>query len=414
MLTPIHRALGLPAGKFDRELVEAAIDSRVQESSDLDWKQTLYRTENPNWRDEAAKDIAAMANSGGGLIVFGIKEGAGNTASEATPFEWNELAERQLLQTAYTRIDPPVLGLSFHPIIWDNNHSIVGLRIPDSPDSPHFARKSETDFQAPRRNGPHTVPMTGREIEQGFRQRFQLETDRENELIEVFERAADGINPDSGVHLVAVAIPNEPFRGQLSSAGSLEIVDNANFEQLVPPEQTGNFDEVVGRPKRGLRRWVFVRDIPNGAWKKQVHESGILQTFYQLSLLTDHEDAAFAYPVGEPNHCRSIDIERKIADFFATLRKLAQKLEANGGYRVRVGLVRGNAGPIFIRASRLPSESLLPIEHALPIYYPSIISTDFDPQEPVSEWLRTVSDVALDLINQGGVQNLRVISEPSD
>lgn len=73
MFTPIHRALGLEAGNASIDLIQQAIDHGVEETSDLDWKQAVYNSRKPNWDEEAAKDIAAMANSGGGWIVFGIR-----------------------------------------------------------------------------------------------------------------------------------------------------------------------------------------------------------------------------------------------------------------------------------------------------------------------------------------------------
>ncbi len=71
MFTPLHRALGLAPGPFDLDLVRQAVEGKVKEESDLDWKQNSYHPQNPTWQDEAAKDIAAMANSGGGWVVFG-------------------------------------------------------------------------------------------------------------------------------------------------------------------------------------------------------------------------------------------------------------------------------------------------------------------------------------------------------
>ena len=74
MFTPIHRALGLEAGNATIDLIQQAVDHGVEETADLDWKQAVYDSRKPNWDEEAAKDIAAMANSGGGWIVFGVKE----------------------------------------------------------------------------------------------------------------------------------------------------------------------------------------------------------------------------------------------------------------------------------------------------------------------------------------------------
>ena len=96
MFTPIHRALGLEAGNATIDLIQEAVDHGVEETADLDWKQAVYDSRKPNWDEEAAKDIAAMANSGGGWIVFGVKESGGtNAACEITPIGWSAPSNRE-------------------------------------------------------------------------------------------------------------------------------------------------------------------------------------------------------------------------------------------------------------------------------------------------------------------------------
>jgi predicted HTH transcriptional regulator len=49
------------------------VEERVQETFDLDFKRDLYGNSDGAKRELAA-DVAAMANSGGGLIILGIDE----------------------------------------------------------------------------------------------------------------------------------------------------------------------------------------------------------------------------------------------------------------------------------------------------------------------------------------------------
>ena len=190
MFTPIHRALGLEAGNATIDLIQQAVDHGVEETADLDWKQAVYDSRKPNWDEEAAKDIAAMANSGGGWIVFGVKESGGtNAASEIAPIGWSAAEQQRILRTAYAKIGPPVVGIEFYniPCGDEGDGSVVMMRVPDSADAPHFARKGDNAFVAPRRNGPHTVYMSDREIERGFRERFQYTDDRERLLQDRFD-----------------------------------------------------------------------------------------------------------------------------------------------------------------------------------------------------------------------------------
>jgi hypothetical protein len=71
------------AGPLTDELLDAAVGASVVEASDLDWKSALPpakglpQTGFPN-------DVATTANSGGGLIVFGIHE------SQKAATEWGD------------------------------------------------------------------------------------------------------------------------------------------------------------------------------------------------------------------------------------------------------------------------------------------------------------------------------------
>lgn len=214
MFTPIHRALGLEPGNLTLEIIKKAIEEGLEETSDLDWKKKFYGTQNNAAMEEVAKDIAAMANSGGGWIVFGIKEdGENNAASSVNPIQWSADNERQIRNIAYSKIGPPVGDIEFFKILCGENPDegyIVLMHIPDSVNAPHFARKGDDAFRAPRRNGPHTVFMTERDIERGFRERFQRGVEQEKTLQGYFEQAADALNPEEGVFLAIAAVPVTP------------------------------------------------------------------------------------------------------------------------------------------------------------------------------------------------------------
>jgi len=62
-------------------MLEEAVPGAVTETSDLDWKKHLPSLKDPGWKAELAKDFAAQANSGGGMIVFGVGEDPVTTAA---------------------------------------------------------------------------------------------------------------------------------------------------------------------------------------------------------------------------------------------------------------------------------------------------------------------------------------------
>ncbi|MCU1699124.1 MAG: ATP-binding protein [Mycobacterium sp.] len=71
--TALHRSLGLPPGPLTDEILDAATAAGVVEADDLDWKSELPPAKGLPQTD-FPKDIASMANSGGGIIVYGVEE----------------------------------------------------------------------------------------------------------------------------------------------------------------------------------------------------------------------------------------------------------------------------------------------------------------------------------------------------
>lgn len=419
MFTPIHRALVLEPGDISINLFKQAIEHSVEETSDLDWKRVAYDSRKPRWDEEAAKDIAAMANSGGGWIVFGIEEdGDKNAASKIVPISWSATDQQRILRAAYAKIGPPVVGLEFYQIECgdEDSGSIVMMRVPDSADAPHFAKKGDDAFVAPRRNGPHTVYMSDREIERGFRERFQHADDQERLLQDRYERACEGLRPEDGVFLAVAAIPYEPVSAQEPSSKQrvLEYVSNSRMPELYRHANAHSWWN-IGEIKKGLRQWVLRNN--RSSWGKCRHclyDDATVLASYRVTLQGGLYSATRDPDEDLRNHCLSDDIETAVIDFLTLLRSHAQERKAYGGFRIRAGLVGDSESPIFIRATENWGNRPLNVEYSEPISRFQSITMEFDPLADTDELLPIINDLALDLINQGGVQYLQVMAEPND
>lgn len=415
VFTPIHRALGLEPQQLTAELIQQAVEQCVEETADLDWKQAVYSPQDPQWQDEAAKDIAAMANSGGGWLVFGVREedGTSNGAAEITPVAWGSKEQQRILQVAYSRIGPPVTGLDFHPIAVNGGHVVV-VRIPASTECPHFARKGKDAFLAPQRNGPHTAFMGDREIERAFRLRFQGYEDRERILQALYEEAALPIEPASGVALVAAFMPHEPRLDgfQLQEGQARSLFQDTMPGEMVDAQSAQSWFGVwfSGRVRRGLRRWSFAPDRGSAAFAKSVLEDGTILAAYQLgNLITDRNRSDY-YPVGRPNDCMASHLEQAVVDGVALLRTYAKGAQIQGGYRVRIGLVGHPGNPIFIRTTEGFDNLLRDVSSSVPIHRFHPVTFDLNPLDTVDALLSDLRQAALDLVNQGGIKELTVIA----
>jgi hypothetical protein len=147
--TPLHAALGEPGHALTLQLIERACDERVAERADLDWKRDLPLTASSSDKAkkvaeqaELAKDIAAMANSGGGMIVFGVAQAAAGGTSAANHIVpvgmVDEVILKAIRQVASSHVYPPVTGIDVRPLARDDapDQGVLVLLIPDSPDSP--------------------------------------------------------------------------------------------------------------------------------------------------------------------------------------------------------------------------------------------------------------------------------------
>lgn len=416
VFSPIHRALGVPAGEISLGIIEQAIENRVEESADLDWKQQVYDPRNPKWEEEAAKDIAAMANSGGGWIVFGVAEDeARNAASELTPVSWTAKTEQRILRVAYAKIGPPVLGIEFY-VVTTKNGDIVAMRVPDSRDAPHFARKGDNAFSAPRRNGPHTVFMSDRDIERGFRERFQYSDDRERNLQDKFGRVSQALKPSDGVFIAMAALPLEP-RIHAKSPGQdviRELASRQPIPELILDENLCRRWN-LGQVRIGMRQWVVRSDAADRVKHRIfLYDDSTVLAAYQLGNLTDENEAKPYYPVGLSNHCMSRDIESAVINFVTLLRGHAEERNANGGFRIRTGIIGVTDEPICIRTTEEGNGYLLAEEYTEPISVFQPVTIELDPLVPSLEMLPQVNDLARDLINQGGVKDLKIIADPKE
>lgn len=415
MFTPIHRALGLEPGDLTLELIEKAIESGLEETADFDMKRVVPNLKEDKSKQEIAKDIAAMANSGGGWIIYGVGEGASDIAGSIHPCEWTATEEQQMLNIAYTKIDPPVVGLEFNKISCGENSDkkLVLMHIPDSVDAPHFARAEKNNFSAPRRNGPHTNPMTYRDIERGFRERFQRGAEQEKTLQDYFEQAAEALNPEQGVFLAIAAVPVTP---KISAAPVSEETMYQYANQMLNPGFLYNFERTmheIGFPpnpevKKGYRRWLVRTNVNSKAqYRKYFCDDGSMLVSYQLGHIK--RGNKLFHDESKKNHCLSKHIEFIIADFMSLLRSYSQGHKVYGTYRIRAGLVGSSDSPITIRTMSNFNE-VLEESYSEPIKRFQPVSTFIDPLAPIEDILPPLCTLALDIVNQGGIQNLQVIA----
>lgn len=115
--------------------------NRVIESSNLEYKASSAVENTEGKKTEISKDVSAMANAGGGQIVYGMTEKDHLPAGldeGLDPKRFNSLWFEQVIQQ---NIRQPIEGLVITPIALDNGNNAFVLTIPAAQArAPHQAR----------------------------------------------------------------------------------------------------------------------------------------------------------------------------------------------------------------------------------------------------------------------------------
>ncbi|MFG1858408.1 helix-turn-helix domain-containing protein [Actinomadura geliboluensis] len=408
--TALHRALGLAPAPLTDDLLDAAVAAGVVETSDLDWKSELPPAKGLSQTD-FPKDVAAMANSGGGVIVFGVRELQKAATGRVDVGELDEAYERSLRSAAITAISPPVFGLNVHRLGSGGKRAVV-VEVPASIDGPHLIYKNDY-FGAPVRADSDTVWMKERQIEAMYRARFEERRHATEALDALFGEASAGRDSDKRAWLIAVAHPRIPrFRGRLTREEARGVLTKTVGLALTYAGRGGIHPlENVDRdnPHPGLRRWVAVntatgdRSIWKEAWMSVHHDGSVTVA----TAVGGHRMSSEEYFEGW--QVESAAIECAIADLMALVRTTAETTD-NDEYDVRVGIEWTGERPLTILTKGHFGYAY--DGDSVPLHCYTPVETTVNAVEPALDYHWHVHEFARDCVNQGGVSNVLMIQPP--
>lgn len=409
--TALHRAVGAAPGPLTDEILDAALAAGVPETDDLDWKSELPLAKGLPQTD-FPKDVAAMANSGGGVIVYGVRESQKAATERVDVGELDEAYERSLRSAAITAISPPVFGLNVHRIGVEGNRAVV-VEVPASVDGPHLIYKNDY-FAAPVRNDSDTVWMKERQIEAMYRARFEERRHATEALDALFNEAAAGRDSDKRAWLIAVAHPRIPrFRERLTRDKARGALTKTVGLALTYAGRGGVHPlENVDRdnPRPGLRRWVAVntatgeRSLWKEAWMSIHHDGSVTVT----TAVGGHRMSSDGYFDGW--QVESAAIECAIADLMALVRTTAEATD-NDEYDVRVGVEWTGEQPLTILTKDNFGYAYDGV--SVPLHHYTPVETTVNAVEPDLDYFWHVHDLAQDCVNQGGISNVLMIQPPA-
>lgn len=224
--------------KFD-EITEGditkLIEGEQEETLTLDFKESLG-----NNTKETAKNISSMANTEGGLIIYGIKE-ENNKAKEIKWIDSSENFKERLFQIINTTIVPRI-EIKIYPINSNENESkqLYLVYVPKDDNNLYCVTKNK-DNRFYIRDGNITDRMSPREI----KDRIQLILEKQEKSIDYLHELKkdyhDASNIDFGsVYYFNITVIPDILNEKIGGAKLREILDSQYMRELYPNEGRAN------------------------------------------------------------------------------------------------------------------------------------------------------------------------------
>ena len=230
MAVRLHRLtfrLGAELTELTPAHLQALCDLRMPEDADLDFKsEDSYTTSGPDGLDELAKDVTALANARGGLIIIGIVEDSQGCAESLSEVAVSDKKIGQMYNGLRARVVPylPDISISNLEIVTGSGKGYVLIAVPGSAIAPHAVRMtSRPQYSFARRLGRTTAWLEESEIAALYRDRFRLAEEHRDKVLKVLELGSEWtrrIRPaaDDRIWLEVALVPSVPAERFVDSA----------------------------------------------------------------------------------------------------------------------------------------------------------------------------------------------------
>ncbi len=318
--------------------IRTLIDNQIPEAFDLDYKSELYGSSDKDKRD-AATDVAALANTAGGVLALGVAEDDQARAAAIAGVPLSDAEERRIRQIVGSRVVPlPVLDFARAENPDLVGHGVLLIAVPRSPLAPHAVIVND-GLRYPRRNGATTYYLSEPEVATAYRDRFAA-TRGQVDRAEQIERGALRLlsTADDQLWIVVSLVPD--FPGEM-------VIDQAALA-AVRTELTGKHPMILptglqwARVNIGRRRVLADGTIDNSRLARflaaELHHdgAGIFSAFVLSRSATPISEAP-----SEPE-LRNVSDEHVVNGILSGLRFLARhardRAMAGGNALVRVQL----------------------------------------------------------------------------
>ncbi|MXG30393.1 AlbA family DNA-binding domain-containing protein [Streptomyces sp. YIM 132580] len=274
--TRLHEHLGAAPGPLDFDMVHRAAADLLEESDDLDWEEQLPQPPRDGRWNELAKDVAAMANTCGGLLIFGVQD----KTCHLTGIDPDQANPQQYHQWIRNHVQPYLPDVTFTTLTSPNGTtSVLVCDIPASPMAPHHVygtAQKDKDQQAavvPYRDKDQTGWMAEHQIERAYRDRFTRTERAEEEAERLLGQTRETVfthQTEPSAWFLAIARPKRPLprtAPRLTRDEASTVLHTARTRtqtsQRPAAGPLAGLQIVSNNPRPGLRRWVVQTLTPS-------------------------------------------------------------------------------------------------------------------------------------------------------
>jgi len=231
----VEQEIGSRLEDMNWDSIQKLVKNGIAEAVDIDFKRDPYGGADSD-KKELAKDIAAFANTNGGLLLIGIDE-TGGAATGIESFTNTDETVNKVRQVVASLVAPlPQFETKTIPDPDDESSGVVAIIVQKSAYAPHAVCYNDT-LRYPQRHGATTFYLSEAQVAARYKERLSLAEDRQllasNRMEDLLE-TLDGSEP----WLVMTLVPDVP--------GTLTI-NRKNFEAF----QSRYMNKFADTPWRG-------------------------------------------------------------------------------------------------------------------------------------------------------------------
>lgn len=399
-------------------MVRQAVDARLEETDDLDWKESLPQPPRDGRWNEFAKDVAAMANTRGGLLIYGVSDSV-----DLVGIDPSSVNEQQLQAWIRNHVQPYLSGLDMLRLTDpESGLSVLVVDVPASQVAPHLVYgtagrdKEQMAAVAPWRDGDHTAWMPEHRLARAYQDRFARQEQAGRELERHLDYAAElalSHSAPSDAWVVVAARLQRPVPRAVPAPSAVRVRDLLTAALQRSQELKGEFQRgmpvlrnIVPQARAGLRRWVVSNFLTSAEASgtrpvfAELHHDGtsVLATNLSWRALGQREDVKVPLPV------RTDILAPAACDAVALATELRRSLLADSALDVIATVVAHPGQPHFTAVTDDYGHAIVPDYARRPPRF--LPSTAEIPPAPGTETLREVArDLSAGILNQFGLTN---------